>query len=84
MSTWTGAASMQASGSRSRLNAQRHAHAVDLPMKPSHRLEMIVRRQRSGRRRDLFFACFVALVVTLGVFTVGARVFDASTYVAQR
>ena len=53
-------------------------------MKPSHRLRMIVRRQRNGRRLDLFFACFVALAVTLGGLTAGAHAFDASTHIAQR
>jgi hypothetical protein len=52
-------------------------------MKLSRRLTMVVRRQRNGRRRDLFFACFVALVVTMGALTVGAHAFGASAHIAQ-
>ena len=53
-------------------------------MKTTNRLEMIARRQRTGRTRDSIFACFIALVAILGASTVGAAVFGASTHVAQR
>jgi len=47
------------------------------------RLDTIVTRQRQSRRRDLVFACFVALVAVIGATTVGAAVHEAVT-VAQR
>ena len=53
-------------------------------MKTTNRLEIIARRQRHGRTRDLIFACFVALVAILGATTVGAALLGAATHVAQR
>lgn len=53
-------------------------------MKTQNRLELIARRQRNGRTRDLIFACFIALVAIVGATTVGAALFGAATHVAQR
>jgi beta-lactamase regulating signal transducer with metallopeptidase domain len=53
-------------------------------MKTTNRLETIAQRQRTGRARDLLFACFIALVAIIGATTVGAAVHAASTNVAQR
>lgn len=53
-------------------------------MKTTNRLETIAKRQRNGRKRDLLFACFVALAAIIGATTVGAAVHAASTSVAQR
>jgi hypothetical protein len=58
-------------------------HEKESPMK-ANRLETIAKRQRSGRSRDLLFACFVALAAIIGATTVGAAVNAASTSVAQR
>ncbi len=48
-------------------------------MKTTNRLETIAKRQRNGRKRDLLFACFVALAAIIGATTVGAAVHAAST-----
>jgi hypothetical protein len=53
-------------------------------MKTTNRLETIAKRQRTGRNRDLLFACFVALAAIIGATTVGAAVHAASSDVAQR
>jgi hypothetical protein len=47
------------------------------------RLEAIVRRQRHGRRRDLLFACSVALAVLGGASTAGVHVLSASAQAAS-
>jgi hypothetical protein len=38
----------------------------------SHRLDTIAKRQRDARKRDLLFACCVALAALIGATTVGA------------
>jgi hypothetical protein len=47
----------------------------------TNRLEAIARRQRSGRRLDLIFACFVASGALLSASTIAAAMLDVSAYV---
>jgi len=54
------------------------------PAKAPDRLEMIARRQHNSRRRDLLFACFVALAAISGVSAAGARALGAATHTTQR
>jgi hypothetical protein len=49
--------------------------------KTTNRLEAIARRQRSGRKCDLFFACFVTLATLFGASSIGAAVYGASLLV---
>jgi hypothetical protein len=53
-------------------------------MTTTNRLETIARRQRSGRKRDLMFACFIALVVIFGASAIGTVLFGTASHVAQR
>ncbi len=54
-------------------------------MMTTNRLETIAKRQRNSRKRDLLFACFIALAAIIGATTVGAAVHAAATSdVAQR
>jgi len=60
------------------------ARRKESTMMNTNRLETIAKRQRNGRKRDLIFACFIALAAIIGATTVGAAVHAASTDVAQR
>ena len=50
----------------------------------STRLETIATRQRTHRKRDIVFACFIALLAIFGGTTVGITIHGAMTHVASR
>lgn len=52
-------------------------------MKKAACFDQITRRQRSGRKLDLLFVCFVALTALVGASAVGAAAAGAA-HVAQR
>jgi hypothetical protein len=50
----------------------------------TNRFELITQRQRKLRKRDVVFACFIAMLAILGGTTVGFTIHGVMTHVASR
>ena len=50
----------------------------------TNRFELVTHRQRKFRKRDLVFACFIAMLAILGGTTLGLTIHGVVTHVASR
>ena len=53
-------------------------------MTNTNRFELITQRQRKLRKRDVLFACFIAMLAIFGGTTVGLTIHGVVTHVASR
>jgi hypothetical protein len=50
----------------------------------TNRFELVTQRQRKSRKRDVVFACFIAMLAIFAGTTVGMTIHGVMTHVASR